>query len=166
MAENIVIRRITDDLVEPASEMLRSAGEPNFAGMLSDGCPYRGIVYVAVSEGRVLGLLHGWTDQDLGDKVSCDRFPLPHAWIERISVNPNNRRSGLGTALLHYFAGEAQNAGSTYVALIVNPRGDAEGRHAFFARYGLTPVSTDNADILGAPITKFCARLCPVPPDA
>jgi ribosomal protein S18 acetylase RimI-like enzyme len=107
-----------------------------------------------VLNSAVVAYVEGRFDQPYSDSAWATLTKVGQgAWIFEVETDPSYRRQGWARRLVRAFVHDAQEAGSSYVALRIDPRGDQATRVAFFRSLGFEPLTGDGGPlVLGAPI--------------
>jgi ribosomal protein S18 acetylase RimI-like enzyme len=121
--------------------------------------------FVAVDGARVVGAIEGRFDAGMfPEGSSLADAPEPRAWIDRIGVDPSERRRGIARALVHIFVEQAASHGCGHVALSVDESTDRTDRIKFFKTCGLNalnaPDSLPDAH-MGADVPSVLAATMP-----
>ncbi|MFH8894694.1 GNAT family N-acetyltransferase [Streptomyces sp. NPDC017949] len=117
-------------------------------------------VIVAQVDGILSGVAEFRLDYDFGRDGARPGHTGPQAWVLTMAVAADQRRRGLGRALVTEIARRAQNAGRTYLALIPQDGDDEPDRQTFFAACGLTPIEPEQPGrAWGRPVAEILALL-------
>ncbi|MFI7019944.1 GNAT family N-acetyltransferase [Streptomyces sp. NPDC050164] len=100
-------------------------------------------VIVADRHGQVVGVAEYSLNCDFGRPQGRPDHPGEQAWIYSITVAHEQRRNGLGRALLAEVARRAQAAGRTVLAMTPQEGSDVPSRLAFFRACGLALIESN-----------------------
>ena len=144
---------ITIDILTEADrpallEMLRLSWDyPDTALRLYRRPSSRTTVFVAWSDGEIVGMLSGGFDSDLAQGGGFDSFdlpPPPQAFLDRMHVQEDFRGTGVGTLLLRAYVEEAMRRHCTFVGGQLDLSSDPAQRRGYFKARGFSVRDLDN----------------------
>ncbi|MFJ2095197.1 GNAT family N-acetyltransferase [Streptomyces sp. NPDC087901] len=116
------------------------------ANGLGDGWGYEpeGLsVVVAELHEAVVGVAEFQLHCDFGHDEGRETHPGEQTFVLTMAVAHNDRRGGVGRALLAEIARRAKEAGDTFLALVPQDGDDADGRRSFFKACGFALYGPD-----------------------
>lgn len=153
MSVPIVVRPMTGaDRLSVVEIMRQSDLELSWDSFLVERAEELGVIFVAAEGAEMVGLLHGKFDGDYSEHLAGG-LDFPQAWIHWIVVEEGARRTGVASALVSAFARAAQLAGCTFIACLVEDSAGFWGRLSFFESLGMTSLSGEDPQAVGAPIS-------------
>lgn len=115
-------------------------------------------VVVAELHGSVVGVAEFQLDCDFGRDEGRPAHPREQAWILTMAVADAHRRHGVGRALVTEIARRAQDAGRTFLALVLQDGDDEADRRTFFRACGLVPIEPAGLGAAwGCPVAQILA---------
>ncbi|WP_166391771.1 GNAT family N-acetyltransferase [Nocardioides ochotonae] len=129
-------------------EMLHSSSDyPDTAVGLYRRPSSRTKIFVAWSDGELVGMLSGGFDSDLAQGGGFDSFdlpPPPQAFLDRMHVHEDFREYGVGTRLLQAYVEEAIRRRCTFVGGQLDLSSDPTQRRRYFEERGFTVRDLEN----------------------
>ena len=109
MISNLIIRKALPSDVDQIIEFTRNTFPwGDYVPRAINGWVNEGTAYVAVVEGRVVGVINMVMVKEMGV-----------AWLEGLRVHPGYRRMGIGRALTEYVLNEALRNNARYASLMI-----------------------------------------------